>query len=95
MNSLLRNASFWEKSKEPRKKRRDRKKEKITLLIMATYVCHAVWTAHALRSTNSKLNAAGLLKFVLTSVFQGFKPEHQGMLLVLRHRVCPMLWVIF
>ena len=31
---------------------RERRREKITLLIMATYVCHAVRTAQALRSTN-------------------------------------------
>jgi hypothetical protein len=30
------------------------KEEKIKLLIMATYVCHAVRTAHALRSTQRR-----------------------------------------
>ena len=48
MNSFLRNASFWEKSKEPRKKkRREReRREKITPLIMATMLAPLV---HALR----------------------------------------------
>jgi hypothetical protein len=55
LNSLLRNAFFWEKSKEPRKREeREREergeREKTMPLIMATYVCHAVRTAHALRS---------------------------------------------
>jgi hypothetical protein len=43
LNSFLRNASFWDKSKESRRKRR----EKITPLIMATTLAPL---AHALRS---------------------------------------------
>ena len=50
LNSLLRNASFWEKSKEPRKRERGERREreeKITPLIMATTLAPL---AHALRS---------------------------------------------
>ena len=42
------------KSPERERKEREREEEReITPLIMATYVCHAVRTAHALRSTNN------------------------------------------
>ena len=44
------------KSPEEEEEREKRRREKITPLIMATYVCHAVRTAHALRSTNNTIN---------------------------------------